>query len=108
MKDNHVEDWVQAKERGNVELKRIVTHNLGDGVWPITEWTKLPMGPCKELFLQLQPNFVSHLKIMWHPMLIMALLVLSIGILYNILKLLVDVVDLLNELSVFFSCSWSM
>jgi hypothetical protein len=72
---------VQAKERGNVELKTIVTHNLGDGVQPIKEWLKLSMGPCKAFFLQVQPNFVSHLKLMWHPMLIMALLVLGIRLL---------------------------
>jgi hypothetical protein len=35
----HIEHWVQAKEGGNVELKIIVSHNLGDGVWSITEWT---------------------------------------------------------------------
>jgi hypothetical protein len=72
---------VQAKERRNVELKIIITHNLGDGVRSIMEWVKLPMGSCKVFFLQVQPNFVSHLKLMWHPMLIMALLVLVIGLL---------------------------
>ena len=81
MKEIHVENWVQAKERGNVELKSIVTHNLGDGVWPIPKWVKIPMGPCRAFFLQVQPNFVSHLKLMWHPMLIMALFVLVIGLL---------------------------
>jgi hypothetical protein len=58
---------VQAKERRNVELEIIITHNLGDGVQPITEWEKLLMGSCKALFLQVQPNFVAHLKLMWHP-----------------------------------------
>jgi hypothetical protein len=72
---------VQAKERRNVELESIITHNLGDGVRPITEWVKLLMGFCKALFLQVQPNFVTHLKLMWHPVLIMALLVLVIGLL---------------------------
>ena len=71
---------MQAKERGNVELKIIVTYNLGDGVRPIMKWVKLLMGPYKVFFLQVQPNFVSHLKLMWHPMLIMALLVLVIKI----------------------------
>jgi hypothetical protein len=71
---------MQTKEGENVELKRIVTHSLGDGVRPITEWEKLLMGPCKAFFLQMQPNFVEHLKLMWHLMLIMALLVLSIRI----------------------------
>jgi hypothetical protein len=70
--------WVQAKERGNVEIKIIVPHNLGDGVRLIMEWVKLPMGPCKAFFLQVQPNFVALLKLMWHLMLIMALIVLSI------------------------------
>jgi hypothetical protein len=81
MKESHVEDCVQAKERGNVEHKTIATHSLGDGVWPILEWAKLPMGPCKVFFLLVQPNFVTHLKLMWHPVLIMALLVLGIGLL---------------------------
>jgi hypothetical protein len=31
------------------------------------EWAKLPMGSCKEFFLQVQPNFVAHLKLMRHP-----------------------------------------
>jgi hypothetical protein len=72
---------VQAKERRNVELKRIIPHSLGDGVRPIMEWVKLLMGSYKAFFLQVQPNFVAHLKLMWHPMLIMALLVLVIGLL---------------------------
>jgi hypothetical protein len=72
---------MQTKEGGNVELKIIVTHSLGDGVGPITEWLKLPMGTYKAFFLQMQPNFVSQLKLMWHPMLIMALLVLGIRLL---------------------------
>jgi hypothetical protein len=72
---------VHAKERGNVECKSIVTHVLGDGVWPIPEWAKLLMGLCKAFFLQVQPNFVAHLKIMWHQGLITTLLVLGIGLL---------------------------
>jgi hypothetical protein len=72
---------VQAKEMGNVELKSIITHRLGDGVWPITEWVKLLIGFGKVLFLQIQPNFVAHLKLMWHPVLSMALLVVVIGLL---------------------------
>jgi hypothetical protein len=81
VKEIHVEHWVQAKERRNVELKSIIPHGLGDSVRPITEWVKLPMGSCKAFFLQVQPNFVAHLKLMWHPMLIMALFVLVIGLL---------------------------
>ena len=72
---------MQAKERGNVELKIIFTHRLGDGVQPITKWEKLLMGSCKVLFLQVQPNFVINLKLMWHLVLIMALLVLVIELL---------------------------
>jgi hypothetical protein len=72
---------MQTKEGGNVELKSIITQGLGDSVWPIIEWDKILMGPSKDLFLQMQPNFVAHLKLMWHPMLIMALLVLEFRIL---------------------------
>ena len=72
---------MQAKERRNVELKIIIPHGLGDSVRPIMEWAKLLMGSCKAFFLQVQPNFVTHLKLMWNPMLIMALLVLVIRLL---------------------------
>jgi hypothetical protein len=43
---------VQAKEWWSVELKRIVTHILGDGVRPIEKWEEILMGPCKMLLLQ--------------------------------------------------------
>jgi hypothetical protein len=72
---------VQANEGGKVELKIIVTHNLGDVLWSITEWRKLLMRPYKAFFLQVQPNFVSQLKQAWQPVLIMALLVHVIGLL---------------------------
>jgi hypothetical protein len=65
------------------------------------------MGPFKAFFLQVQPKFVSHLKLMWHLMLIMALLVLCIKLLLNILNLLADVLDLLNELGGFVIFWWS-
>jgi hypothetical protein len=72
---------MQAKEMRNVEIKRIIPEGLGDGVRPIIEWEKLLMWSCKAFFLQVQPNFVTHLKLMCHPMLIMALFVLVIGLL---------------------------
>jgi hypothetical protein len=81
VKEIHVEHWVQAKERRNVDLKIIIPHDLGDSVRSITEWVKLPMRSYKAFFLQVQPNFVGHLKLMRHPMLIMALFVLVIGLL---------------------------
>jgi hypothetical protein len=84
---------VKFKEGGKVDLKIIVTHSLGDGLRSIIEWKKLPMIPCKAFFLQVQPNFVSHMKLMWHLVLIMALIVLVIGLLKNIWNLLVDVLD---------------
>jgi hypothetical protein len=72
---------VQAKEGGSVELKIIFSHGLSDGVRSITQWMKLIMGPRKAFFLQVQPKFISHLKLVWHMVLIMALLVLGIGLL---------------------------
>ena len=72
---------MKTKEGGNIELKIIVTHSLGDGVWLIPEWAKISMETYKDLFLQVQPKFVTHLKLMWHPMLIMELLVLGIRLL---------------------------
>jgi hypothetical protein len=51
LKEIHVQHWVQAKERRNVKLKRIITHNFDDVVKHIMEWEKLPMGSSKGLFL---------------------------------------------------------
>ena len=52
----------------HAELESIVSHcSLGDGVRPISEWSKLLMDCNTALFLQMQPNFVTHLKLMWHP-----------------------------------------
>jgi hypothetical protein len=99
---------VQAKEGGTVELKNIVTHNLGDGVTSIVEWMKLLMGSCKDLFLQMQPKFISHQKLVWNPVLIMVMHVLGIGLLQNILNLLVDVLDSFNEPGGFVSFGLSM
>jgi hypothetical protein len=99
---------VQAKEGGNVELKMIFTHNLGDGIRSIAEWKKILMGSFKEFFLQVQPNFISHLKLVWHSMLIMALLVLGIGLMQNILNLLADVMDSFNEPGGFVDLSFHM
>jgi hypothetical protein len=108
LKEVHIEHRVQDKEGGNVELKIIVTHNLGDGISSIEERMMLLMGPCKAFFLQMQPNFISHLKLVGHPVLIMALLVLGIGILQNILNLLADVLDSFNEPDGFVGFSFHM
>jgi hypothetical protein len=32
VKEIHIEHWMQAKERRNVELKIIIPNDLGDGV----------------------------------------------------------------------------
>jgi hypothetical protein len=99
---------MQAKEAGNVELKIISTHSLGDGIRSIVEWMNILMGSCKVLFLQVKPNFISHLKLVCHPMLIMVLLVLGIGLLQNIMNRLADVLDHLNETCSFFEFNLSM
>jgi hypothetical protein len=81
----------------SVELKSIVTHNLGDSVRLIAKRTELLMGSCKVFFLEMYPDLVSHLKLVWYPLLIMVLLVLSIDFLKNLMDLLEDVLNLLNE-----------
>ena len=45
----------------------------------------------------MQPDFIAHLKLVWHLMLNMSLLVLGILFLENVMDLLVDVLDVLNE-----------
>jgi hypothetical protein len=88
---------VQTKEWWNVELKGIFPYSLGEGVRPILEWMKLVVGSSEALLLQMQPHFVAHLEVVWHPMLIMSLLVLSIGSVQDVMNLLADVLNVLNE-----------
>ena len=88
---------MQAKEWGNAELKCIVSHSLGNGVRAISEWSEFPIGSDKAFLLQMQPDFVAHLKLVWHPMLIMSFLVLSIRFLQNVMALLANMLDVLNE-----------
>ena len=45
------------------------------------EGVKLLVGLGEMLFLQVQPNLVTHFEDMWNPMLIMGLLILGIGFL---------------------------
>ena len=54
--------------------------------------------------LQMQPDFVAHLKLVWHLMLIMMLFIIGILFLHNVADLLVDV---LNVIMKFFSLSAS-
>jgi hypothetical protein len=88
---------VQTKEWWNAELKGIFPYSLGEGVWPISKQTKLAVGSSEAFLLQMQPHFVAHLEVVWHPMLIMSLLVLSIGFVQDVMNLLVDVLNVLNE-----------
>lgn len=32
----------------------------------MSEWSELLMGSCKAFFLQMQPDFVAHLKLVWY------------------------------------------
>ena len=43
------------------------------------------------------PYFVAHLEVLWHPMLIMVLLVPSIGSVQYFMNLLADVLNVLDE-----------
>jgi hypothetical protein len=88
---------MQTKEWWNAELKGIFPYSLGECVQPILKRTKLAVGSSEVLLLQMQPHFVTHLEVVWHPMLIMSLLVLSIGSVQDVMNLLVDVLNVLNE-----------
>jgi hypothetical protein len=89
----HIKHWVQAKEGGNVKLKSIFTHILGDCIGSIVEWENIWIGSCKAFFLLVKPNFISRLKLVWHSVLIMVLRVLGIGLLQNIWNMSPDVLD---------------
>ena len=88
---------MKTKEWWNVELIGIVTYNHSEGLQPISEQTKLAVGSSEVLLLQMQPHFFAHLEVVWHPMLIMSLLVLSIGFVQDVMNLLTDVLNALNE-----------
>jgi hypothetical protein len=93
----HIEHWVQTKEWWNAELKGIFPYSLSEGVRPISERTKLAVGSSEALLLQMQPHFVAHLEVVWHLMLIMSLLVLSIGSVQDVMNVLANVLNVLNE-----------
>ena len=97
MKVVYIEYQVQTKEWGNIELEDIVPYSLGDGVRSISEWENIAMGSNEVLLMQMQPHFFTHLEIVWHPMLIMQLLVLSIGSVQYVMDLLTDMLNMLNE-----------
>ena len=44
----------------------------------ISEWFEFLIGSSKAFLLQMQPDFFAHMKLVWHLMLIMSLLVLGI------------------------------
>ena len=56
------------------------------------------MGSYEPLFLEMKPNLIPHLQLVWNPMLVMSLLVLSIEIFQNFMDLLVDVLDLFKKI----------
>ena len=92
---------MQTKEWWNTELEGIVPYSLGDGVRPVPEQAKLAVGSSEALLLQMLPYFVAHLEILWHPMLIMALLLISIGSVQYFMNLLADVLNALDEATCF-------
>ena len=92
---------MQTKEWWNTKLEGIVTYSLGDGVRPVSERAKLAVRSSEALLLQMQPYFVAHLEVVWHPVLIMALLVLRIGSVQYIMNLLADVLNALDEATCF-------
>ena len=56
----------------------------------------------------MQPHFISHLKLVWYWILIMALLVPRIRFLHNIRNSLLDVLDSLNKFGFSISLDMSM
>ena len=60
------------------------------------------------LFLQMQPNLIPNLELVWNPMLVMSMLVFSIGLLQNVMDLLANVMDLFNKSSGLINLGLSM
>ena len=83
---------------------RVVVHHNRT----ISEWYELSMGYGKAFFLQMQPNFVTHIKLMLHLVLIMSLFVIGIWLLQYVVNLLVDVLDAFNKSGHFISVAQYM
>ena len=79
MKAVHIKYWVHTKEWWNTKLEIIGPYSLGDGIRPISERVNLVVGSSEALLIQMWPHLFSHLEVVWHPMLIISLLVLSIS-----------------------------
>ena len=62
----HIEHLVQAKEWRNDVLQSIAPHSLGTIVKTMSEWSELLMGSGKAFSLQMEPDFVAHLKLVWY------------------------------------------
>ena len=48
-------------------FESIVSHSLGTSVKTMSEWSEFLMGYGKAFSLQMYPNFVTHLKLVWYP-----------------------------------------
>jgi len=66
------------------------------------------MGSYEVLFLYMQLYLTSYLKLVWNPMLIMALLILGIGFLQNNMNLLSDILYPFNKFGFFINLGLSM
>ena len=74
----------------------------------ILKWMKLEMGYYEPLFLNIQPNLITHLERVWNPMLFMSLLILSIVFFQNFMDLLADVLYWFNKYGGIIGLSMSM
>ena len=84
---------MQTKEWWNTKLESIVR--------PVSKRAKLAVRSSEVLLLKMQPYFVAHLEVVWHPVLIMALLVLHISSIQYMMNLLADVFNALDEATCF-------
>ena len=104
MISNLTRPWgMMPKLTYNPELEGIVPYSLGDGVRPILERENLAVGSSELLLLQMYPHFATHLEVVWHPMLIISLLVPSIESVQYVMNLLEDVLNALYEVVCFVS-----
>ena len=66
------------------------------------------MGSYEHVFLQMQPNVIPQLEIVWNPMLVMSLCLHSIVLFQNVMHLLEDVLDSIKKYGGIISLSLSM
>lgn len=79
-------------------MKGIVYNLLQNGEWTISDWPQPLPFSLHPVLADMEPHFVTHLKLMVDSVFVMSSLVTGLTFLQLLLYFLVNQLDLLNEL----------